>query len=604
MNLLSLITILSAGLILLIGFRILQLDRRAKENRAFFILAITLSWLGFCWYEMSHTTVMAEAIQLKKLQFVWVYTLPLLIYCLYHFAGPSIFGIRSKVRNIALAILLIVSTGLAYLEIFTNNGHGQLILLDNNQWGLIIDNTNVYGWLRSLWFFVLLATGAYIAYRAYVQEKQDHLRRMKAIFFALISIFFSFIFAQNFVLPYFGYVHLVNASLVILTSFLIFAWAFTNFKPITYGDEYTIQNILESMTNLVIVTDKDFLIKSINPATERFFDCKFEQLVNQTICTLLGRKVTDRCIEQLNLYSGRMSEEMELETPHGIAYIHVNMSAVYNEANQMQGYTFIGTDRTKFRTAEVQLLEYAQQLNRSNEVLENFAYIASHDLKEPLRMISGFATLLERQLGADLDGTQAEYFSYITEGIKRMYALIESVMDVSKLDYRESTIEKIEVSTLVNSLANRFSTIEKDVDISYGPMPMILADHKDLEILFFNLIENGIKYNTSANVRIKISCQRIGEAYEFAIRDNGIGIDPAFHEHIFKMFKRLHTRVQYEGTGMGLAISKRIVESLGGRIWVEKPKGVGTTFKFTVPVHHENVKAVPKKSPLPLTQAS
>ena len=604
MNLLSLITILSAGLILLIGFRIFQLNRKAKENRAFFILAIILSWLSFCWYEMSHTTDMVAAIQLKKIQFVWVFTLPLLVYCLYYFAGPAVVGISSKVRNIALAAIFTVTSGLAYLELFTSHSHGQLILMDNNQWGLIIDNANVYGWLRTFWFFSLLLIGAYFAYRAYAHESRGHLRRMKAIFFGLLTISFVFIFVQNFVLPYFGYIHLVNTSLVILTSFLIFAWAFTNFKPITYGDEYTIQNILESMTNLVIVTDKDFRIKSINPATERFFDCKFEQLVNQTICTLLGREVTDRCIEQLNLYSGRMSEEMELETAHGIAYIHVNMSAVYNEANQMQGYTFIGTDRTKFRTAEVQLLEYAQQLNRSNEVLENFAYIASHDLKEPLRMISGFATLLERQLKPDLDNTQAEYFSFITDGIKRMYALIESVMDVSKLDYRESTIEHIEVSNLVNGLANRFSAIEKDVDISYGPMPMILGDHKDLEILFFNLIENGIKYNTSTNVRIKISCQRQGEQFEFAIRDNGIGIDPAFHEHIFKMFKRLHTRAQYEGTGMGLAISKRIVESLGGRIWVENPKGVGTTFKFTVPVQHENVKAVPKKSPLPLTQAS
>ena len=490
-----------------------------------------------------------------------------------------------------------------YLEAFTDAGHGSLVLMENGAWGLLLGASDPITWLRGIWTVFLYSLSIYLLFVAYQEEFVLRLKRMKGILLIVLSFCFAASFIQNYILPIYGVILPVNESITSLFSILIFGWALTNFKPIEIGAGTAMDNILGSMTNLLVVTDKDFRIKNVNAATASFFNCSQEVLLNEPICLLFGKEYHQDCKSELIVNSELESREVELETPYGSAYMHLTVSTVYDEDNQIVGYTFIGTDLTEFKKAEYKIRQYARKLKNSNEALEHFAYIASHDLKEPLRMVNGFVTLLEREMGPDMDNQTTEYFSYITDGVKRMYAIIESILDISKVDYKNGNLERVETVAIVEKLEKKFSS-ERPITIQYDRLPNVLADRTNLEILFHNIIENGIKYNNKSKPIIQIDCQSNGNFNEFSIRDNGIGIDPAFHNHIFKMFKRLHTRVQYEGTGMGLAISKRIVEGLGGQIWVESVPGQGTTFKFCLPKLRENVKAVAKKPPFPLTQAS
>lgn len=603
MSFASLITILCAILILLTGVQVFLLKKEDSRNQVFLLLTILMSWMNICWYEMAHTNDLASAEYYRQLQGVWIFVVPLILYCLWRFAEFHKKSISNTLKITLFSIIIIPASYFFYLELFTTAGHGQLVSLANGSWGLKLNQVDSNNIARALWMAFMYVVGIYFTYVAFQNETTPRLKRMKGILLAVISFSFIASFIQHFIFPSFGAILPVNESVTSLISVLIFGWAFTNFKPIEVGTGAAMENILESMTNLLIVTDKEFRIKNVNPATTLFFGRRPEVLYNQSICALLGKEQSQECMIDLQLNPGRLSKELELDTIDGTAYMHITLSTVYDDAGQVIGYTFIGTDLTDFKKAENQIREYATQLKKSNEALEHFAYIASHDLKEPLRMVNGFVTLLERQMGPILDKQTTEYFTYVTDGVKRMYAIIESILDISRLDYKNGNLERVETLTLIDELKAKFSK-DQGITFQYGQLPNVVADRNNLEILFHNIIENGIKYNNKSNRIIRIDCQANGNFNEFSISDNGIGIEPAFHDHIFKMFKRLHTRVQYEGTGMGLAISKRIVEGLGGQIWVESAPGQGTTFKFSLPKFHEHVKKVAKKSPIPLTQAS
>lgn len=238
------------------------------------------------------------------------------------------------------------------------------------------------------------------------------------------------------------------------------------------------------------------------------------------------------------------------------------------------------------RQAE-ELTILAQDLERSNAELKKFAYVASHDLQEPLNQVANYVQLLEMRYHNQLDEDAADFIDFAVEGVSLMQTLIDDVLAYSKVDLTGIEWELTEVETALNrALGNlRGRIAETEAEITYDPMPTIVADGTQLMQLFQNLIGNAVKFKQKDQpAHIHIGVQRQEEAWLFSVRDNGIGFDPQFGDRIFVIFQRLHTRDEYPGSGMGLAICKKIVECHRGRIWVESELGKGATFYFTIPV--------------------
>ena len=237
------------------------------------------------------------------------------------------------------------------------------------------------------------------------------------------------------------------------------------------------------------------------------------------------------------------------------------------------------------REAHEELSRRAQDLARSNAELQQFAYVASHDLQEPLRMISSYTQLLMRRYGKLFDQDAKEFMEFIVDGAARMKQLIEDLLAYSRVGTRGRDPEPTDAQgALDQALANLRAAVESSgAAVTHDALPMVRADASQLVQLFQNLIGNAIKFHGEQPPRIHVGAQQKGAEVVLSVRDNGIGIDPQYFERIFVIFQRLHSKAEYEGTGIGLAICKKIVDRHGGRIWVESQPGQGSTFYCTLP---------------------
>jgi len=232
----------------------------------------------------------------------------------------------------------------------------------------------------------------------------------------------------------------------------------------------------------------------------------------------------------------------------------------------------------------------SEELARSNLELQQFAYIASHDLQEPLRAISGFAELLEKRYKGQMDERADKYINFIIDGTKQMNQVIFDLLEYSRVQTKAHEFGLIDMNTsLKQALRNLQASIkEKDAVITADPLPNLSADGIQITQLFQNLIGNALKFQKPETTpEIHVSAREQGDTWIFSITDNGIGIDPRYSERIFKIFQRLHAKGEYEGTGIGLAICRRIVERHRGEITVRSEPGVGSTFSFTLPSRYE-----------------
>jgi light-regulated signal transduction histidine kinase (bacteriophytochrome) len=227
----------------------------------------------------------------------------------------------------------------------------------------------------------------------------------------------------------------------------------------------------------------------------------------------------------------------------------------------------------------------AEELERSNKDLEQFAYVASHDLQEPLRAVSGFVALLQHRYGDSLDDKAREYIGAAVDGAQRMQTLIDDLLEYSRVGTGGRTLEPTSARTALDrAIANLDASIrEAEAVITADPLPVVPADGVQLAQLFQNLIGNAIKFRSDRPPSIHVACQHRRGSWIISVQDNGIGIERQYAERIFLIFQRLHTRRNYPGTGIGLAICRRIVERHGGRIWVESQPEQGATFSFSIP---------------------
>ncbi|MGF7118899.1 PAS domain S-box protein [Methanobacterium oryzae] len=355
------------------------------------------------------------------------------------------------------------------------------------------------------------------------------------------------------------------------------------------------RELVESASSSIIKMDKKGNITFFNEFAEKFFGFNKEEIIGKNVVGTIvpeidssGEDLKGKINEILKNPEVYHHNENENVTKDGRrVWVSWANRSIYNEKGQLKGVLSVGTDVTKRKQIEKEREDLIMELERSNNELKQFAYITSHDLQEPLRTIASFTQLLERRYKGKLDHDADDYIEFIVEGSKRMKEMIQGLLEYSKIGTKEKELKQVNTESILEKAISNLNTAIKDNNavITYDSLPEVMGDEGQLIRLFQNLIGNAIKFrkkDVPPKIRISTWRDKENNNYIFSFADNGIGIEEQYIDRIFEVFKRLHTIDQFEGTGIGLAISKRIVEMHGGKIWVESELGIGSTFYFTL----------------------
>jgi signal transduction histidine kinase len=285
------------------------------------------------------------------------------------------------------------------------------------------------------------------------------------------------------------------------------------------------------------------------------------------------------CVGPIILMTGQGDRQTDLKAMHAGASDFLTKGRI--ECSQLERSIRYAIEQHRMRN---EMQRHAEALARSNAELQQFAYVASHDLQEPLRTISSYVQLLQRRYQSKLDSDANEFIGFAVEGARRMQTLINDLLSLSRVGTRGRDLQPTDCGeALEESLANLQAAVtESGAEVTHDPLPIVVADKPQRTQLFQNLVGNAIKFNSGQTPKVHVFCRPNGKECVIGVRDNGIGIDQRHAERIFQVFQRLHDREKYAGTGIGLAICKKIVERHGGRIWVESQPGEGATFLFNL----------------------
>ena len=298
------------------------------------------------------------------------------------------------------------------------------------------------------------------------------------------------------------------------------------------------------------------------------------------------RAAVEQAVQETSSTGVELNTEWRVLDPKGgERWLMARGRPIYNDQGQAVSYIGIVMDITERKRAEHELSKTILDLERSNKELEQFAYVASHDLQEPLRMVASYTQLLAERYGEQLDDKAKKFIEYAVDGAVRMQRLILDLLTLSRVTTRGSKIQLVDSNVALGmAVASLGESIrESNALVTNDELPQVMADQTQLAQVFQNLISNAIKFRDANPPLIHISARADGPNWLFSVKDNGIGIDPQYKDRIFVIFQRLHTREEYPGTGIGLALCQRIVNRHGGEIWLDSNPGNGSTFYFTIP---------------------
>jgi PAS domain S-box-containing protein len=355
-----------------------------------------------------------------------------------------------------------------------------------------------------------------------------------------------------------------------------------------------LEHLINYANTPIIVWDPDYRISLFNHAFELLTGKPSDSMIGQDLDLLFPEKYREEAMDIIwRTATGERLDVVEipiLQTSGDIRTVLWNSATLFEPDGKTVFATIAqGQDITDRKKAEDALQEYAANLKQSNEDLERFAYVASHDLREPLRMVTSFSQLLEKNYKGRLDADADEFIGYIVDGGRKMDALVNDLLEFSRITSRGKPFEPTDMNAVLSEVLKSLSVTirENKVEIEAGMLPIVSVDRSQMALVFQNLVANAIKFREASAPVVAIDATRVRNEWVLSVRDNGIGIDPEYHEKIFELFQRLNSREQYPGTGIGLAICKRIVERHGGRIWVESEPGMGSTFFFIIPARME-----------------
>ena len=571
---------------LFVAMRIYNLDKHIFLYRITALAAFCCSGVAFVEYELSRQTDYTAALLLSSVHTVlnsitifiavmsvWTFTRPL---------PPEKYPYAEKALMVG-NLLLILPVWIAEMA---GNHVVESLSRWHGIWQYELDNERFIVKLFVIWYAFQAAVPTFVLWRFYLSSQFRAMRIWALRALVVGTMLFSFMF----------FVYALNDSEIskgvylcspaILVCIVFFAYTYTNHKLFTVQPINAFDNILASMSNIMAITDLDFKIKFINEVAIKEFDKMGEDPLDRLTFGDIARifNVTEwaeHSVQIRQLGRGqRITKEYELRFGDRSFFFQMTFSPVYNDSNINTGYLVMATNITRLKESEAKLLQ-------SNRELQRFAYIASHDLKTPLRNITSFLSLIQRHIQKKYEDPELqEFLRYAVTGARQMNQLIVDVLEFSKLGSDQPGLEQmVNLNEIIREVRQSLNPIfqEKNVRLSLDKLPEIPADPSRMKQLFQNLIENGIKYNNSENPTIAIQYFDQNDAHVIMVKDNGIGIDETYSEKIFEMFLRLHDSSEYEGSGIGLAICKKIVEQHGGYISLKSKEGKGSRFIVSLP---------------------
>jgi PAS domain S-box-containing protein len=356
--------------------------------------------------------------------------------------------------------------------------------------------------------------------------------------------------------------------------------------------EERFRNLAETASDAILSADSHGQIVYFNPAAERIFCYSSTEIIGQPLTTLMPERFRDPHRQGLDRFLRTGEARVIGKTIEVVARrkngseFPIELALSSWKTREGTFFTAILSDITERKQAEEHLVRMVVELKRSNDELQQFAYVASHDLQEPLRMVASYTQLLAHRYKGRLDSDADEFIGYAVDGSNRMQRLIQDLLAYSRAGTKGKALREISSeNALKDALTNLRATIEESrAVVTHDSLPAITTDGTQLAQVFQNLVGNAIKYRSAEAPHVHVSAtENGGNEWIFSVRDNGLGIDPQYFERIFVLFQRLHGQTEFKGTGIGLAICKKMLERLGGRIWVESQPEKGSTFYFALP---------------------
>ena len=354
-------------------------------------------------------------------------------------------------------------------------------------------------------------------------------------------------------------------------------------------ENYKLTCAIEQSPCTVVITDTRGIIEYVNPKFTELTGYTSEETIGQNASILKSDKTSMEVFKKLwdTITSGREwhGEFCNKKKNGELFWESASISPVRNTKGVIANFVAVNEDITVRKQFDEKLKQALVELKRSNTELEQLVYVASHDLQEPLRMVASYVQLLQRRYKDKIDDDANDFIAYAVDGAKRMQGLINDLLAYSRVGSRGKDFDPIDCETVIDRVVGNLEASIKGSGavVTHDSMPTVMADSSQIVQLFQNLIGNAIKYRNEEIPRVHISAKENGKNMIFSVNDNGLGIDPQYYERIFTIFQRLHGKKEYSGTGIGLAICKKIVERHGGEIWVESQPGKGSTFYFTIP---------------------
>jgi PAS domain S-box-containing protein len=370
-------------------------------------------------------------------------------------------------------------------------------------------------------------------------------------------------------------------------------WATAAVRDVTerMKAEARFRSLLETAPDAMVIIGTDGRIALVNAQAERVFGYPRNELIGETVEKLIPERLHGRHVGHRSQYFDNpkvrpMGTGFELwgRRRDGSEFpIEISLSPM--ETADGQFATAAVRDITDRKAVEEKLARYAESLRQSNAELEQFAYVASHDLQAPLRNVVSFTQLLQAELDIAPDSDARTYMEHIVDSGSQMQTLIKDLLGFSRVGKQDTAMSEVDCEEVFRQVATQFIAIsrERNAEISHDPLPTVCGSPHELKQLLQNLVGNALKFQKGPSPKVHVSASRDGDEWTISVRDHGIGIKPEHHARIFQIFQRLHTAREYEGSGVGLAICQKIVSRHGGRIWVESDGEQGSTFRFTVP---------------------